>query len=154
MSIYVDMYVHAHACAQCAGILGVMMAAGALCQMQGLVWGASASHAAFLTQMTTLLVPLTQLLTGQPLPTHILCACWCAVPGIACFAAEGADPGSTFSSLEVRKHSHRISCLSWLARHCCIFRETHCAFLAQYSSPHTTCCSLLRVLICLLSRRL
>ena len=73
--------------------LGSLWMVGGFIQTQGFASGASASHGAFLTQMTTLLVPLAQLVRGDAVNPKFLVACALALPGIACFALDSAGGG-------------------------------------------------------------
>ena len=61
-------------------VLGLLWALGALVQNTGFEHGASASHGAFLTQMTTLLVPTFSMLRGDVVPKKFLYACALALP--------------------------------------------------------------------------
>jgi hypothetical protein len=82
---------------QAGVLLGALWTLGGWLQTAGFSAGASASHGAFLTQMTTLIVPLAQVFRGDKLAPQILIACFLALPGIACFAfdAGSADSSST-----------------------------------------------------------
>ena len=75
-------------------VLGALWALGALVQNMGFEHGASASHGAFLTQMTTLLVPTVSLLRGDAVPRKFLVACGLALPGIACFTFDAGAAGA------------------------------------------------------------
>merc|ERR1719359_2817962 len=75
--------------------LGTVWTIAGLLQAAGFAAGASASHGAFLTQMTTLFVPLFQMTRGDKLPPQILLGCVLALPGIACFAADAGAAGSS-----------------------------------------------------------
>ena len=77
-------------------VLGTLWALGALVQNTGFAYGASASHGAFLTQMTTLLVPTASMLRGDVVPTKFLYACALALPGIAAFTS-GPHKGASMS---------------------------------------------------------
>jgi len=76
-------------------ILGGLWCLGGLIQTQGFASGASASHGAFLTQMTTIIVPLISFLRGDKIHPKFFLACALAVPGIACFAADSAGGEGT-----------------------------------------------------------
>ena len=78
-------------------VLGLLWALGALVQNTGFEHGASASHGAFLTQMTTLLVPTFSMLRGDAVPRKFLYACALALPGIACFTFDAGSGGGSSS---------------------------------------------------------
>ncbi len=76
-------------------VLGGLWAVGGLIQTSGFEAGASASHGAFLTQLTTLIVPLLQLLRGDKLAVRFIVGCAFALPGIACFAFDSSAAASS-----------------------------------------------------------
>ena len=83
-----------------AGVaLGSIWMLGGLIETSGFVAGASASHGAFLGQMSTLLVPLGCALRGDALNPKFVVACALAVPGIACFAFDSQGAGATSTLL-------------------------------------------------------
>ena len=67
---------------QAGVVLGLLWMLGGLLQTGGFSAGASASHGAFLTQMTTLIVPLLQVVRGDKISPKFLVACALALPGI------------------------------------------------------------------------